>query len=97
MAVDGSIFDDVMGPIVISNVSCFGDEFRLSDCANTTDLPDMCSHATDAAVTCQPGLSKGDACILPVLNTMIDEYFLSCSYCHYLCRHGDRIKLHCHL
>lgn len=50
-------FGTSSAPILVSNITCNGTEYALSECYNTTDIPDICTHDLDAAVTCQPGFS----------------------------------------
>ena len=43
---------EVSGPILLSNVSCNGSEFRLLDCLY--EAPDRyCNHSLDAVIFCQ--------------------------------------------
>ena len=58
VAAGRGTFAPVTGEIFASNISCFGDEYTLGGCSNTTMLPSVCNHDTDAAVVCQPGLGK---------------------------------------
>lgn len=77
-AAERGTFEEIMGPILASNVSCLEDEYTVTECTNTTVLPDICSHATDAAVVCQPGSSKQ---VLP--EQVVENY--QC-FCPYSCR-----------
>ena len=46
------------GEILASNISCNGTEYDVYACQNTTDIPDVCTHERDAALSCQPGFSE---------------------------------------
>lgn len=46
------------GEILASNISCNGSEYDLYMCPNMTDIPDICTHERDAALSCQPGFSE---------------------------------------
>ena len=52
------------GEILASNISCNGSEYDLYMCPNTTDIPDVCTHERDAALSCQPGSSESFCTLL---------------------------------
>ena len=57
-AIPNTGFGTNSGPILASNIACNGSEYDLYMCRNTTEIPSICTHERDAAVSCQPGFSK---------------------------------------
>ena len=43
------------GIILMDNVNCYGNEYRLQDCLFRGLGADNCRHSEDASVTCEPG------------------------------------------
>ena len=56
-AISNTGFGVGSGPILASNIVCNGSEYSLDGCYNITNIPDVCTHARDAAAQCQPGFS----------------------------------------
>ena len=69
MAVSSDVFGEGTGPILASGYNCNGSEFYLTECSNDTVVSDLCTHALDAAVSCQPGSSKMMLVMLQLLQT----------------------------
>ena len=57
-ALSRSHFGEGVGPILLDELRCRGDEERLLDCNSNVIGDNDCSHSEDAAVTCIPS-SKG--------------------------------------
>lgn len=55
VAVGGGVYGPGTGPVLASNVSCFGYEYSVSECANDTVLNPICTNQQDAGVMCDPG------------------------------------------
>ena len=55
---DRGLFGLGSGDILATEVACNGSEYSLHHCPNSTNIPDSCNHENDAAVICQPGISK---------------------------------------
>ncbi|XP_071800220.1 scavenger receptor cysteine-rich type 1 protein M130-like isoform X2 [Asterias amurensis] len=45
------------GIILMDNVNCYGNEYRLQDCLFRGWGADNCRHSEDASVTCEPGIN----------------------------------------
>ena len=51
-ATTSAVFGPGMGPVLLENVICTGNEDRLFDCTNSGLGVSSCSHSRDAGVRC---------------------------------------------
>ena len=57
MAETTDVFGAGSGSIWLSEVMCTGEEESISRCQSSRSISEVCTHALDAGVTCQPGNS----------------------------------------
>ena len=58
IAVTDAYFGPGMGPILLDNVECTGDEQKLTACPNQRIGQHDCQHSEDASVICQGKCNK---------------------------------------
>ena len=49
----GAVFGEGVGPILLDNVHCQGDEINLLECVSNGLFQHNCLHSEDAAVRCE--------------------------------------------
>lgn len=53
--MNGGVFGEGVGRILLANVQCTGSERKLSDCMASSNGVSNCTHIQDAGVRCLPG------------------------------------------
>ena len=57
MALGGAAFGEGSGVIIITSLSCSGEERSLANCSYSAGM-NACTHAQDAGVRCRRGICK---------------------------------------